>query len=348
MATDNNSFEQTTITPWQDIIGGTEADIYAVILYMFSFLACAGNIIVCLTVLKVKYLNMAAGHLIISLAIADIFTGTIMACHATNLMLRGWPFGKVVCKIVGFFKIATICTSLSSLMIISVDRYLCIIYNMTYARQVKRKWIAALLVWFFASLFASFPLYGWGVYTLLPNKSICTVNWMHTPSYTVVLFVGYGFAPIGVMFFSYGGIAWRLRQSRIRVSGGNYGHDENQNGGHSISRDEIKVVKTMSLIVTSLTVLLSPYVLAELVSIGTMTPLPPRVELYITSILYINSSLNPWLYGASNTRFRQAVLSLFQPCLKKCPCECTDSKATNSTHLASGESGDTATTTAGK
>ncbi len=407
---------------WQEHIGKPEAALYGAILYIFAFFAIAGNIIVCITILKVKYLNMAAGHLIISLAIADILTGfCIMSVQATSLVLRTWNIANdILCQTVGFVKIVTICTSLSSLMIISVDRYLCIIYNMSYARRVRRKWIAAILIWLCASLWASCPFYGWGKYARPPNKSICTVNWLADISYAIVLFTIYGFAPLGVMFFSYAGIAWKVRKSRIRVhNSSNYTKDErsqhesplaqgsrcvashvvesgagcanshvgvhgkvkvegipkpsigrsdngasdsisrgpvgdsgvgvhdnvgvdavpiisrrgngtntdstgiNDNVGvrrsgngsstsGGISRDEMKVVKTMVVIITSMVICLSPYVLAEIVSIGTGQYLSPRLELYITMILYLNSCLNPWIYGGTNRRFRLAVKSRFQ------------------------------------
>ena len=302
----------STITPWQEQIGRTEATIYSSILYTFSFFAVAGNLVVCFTILKVKYLNMAAGHLIISLAVADIMTGSLcMFVHATMLALRTLSIGNVMCNIIGFVKISTICTSLSSLMVISVDRYLCIIYNMTYARQVRRKWIAAVIVWFLACLFASFPIYGWGVYTLLPNKSICTVNWLHDPSFTLVLFTVYGFATITVMFVAYGGIAWRLHQSKVKVQKSIKDGNAEAGNSNTISRDEVKVAKTMSTVVASLVICLTPYVITELVSIGRGTVLHSRVEIYITSILYVNSCLNPWIYGGTHRRFRLAVKSLF-------------------------------------
>jgi neuropeptide Y receptor len=109
------------------------------ILYCSVFvLAICGNGIVCYIVCSSARMRSVTNYFIVNLAIGDM----LMAClcvpfsFVPTLLLRYWPFGGALCKVINYSQAVSVFVSSYTLVAISIDRYVAIIYplrpRMTY------------------------------------------------------------------------------------------------------------------------------------------------------------------------------------------------------------------------
>lgn len=88
-----------------------------------------GNGLVVLVVLSNPQMRSTTNVLIINLAIADLlFVIFCVPFTATDYVLATWPFGDVWCKLVQYFIVVTAHASIYTLVLMSLDRFLAVVY----------------------------------------------------------------------------------------------------------------------------------------------------------------------------------------------------------------------------
>ena len=127
-------------------------------------------------------LNLAAADTLVSLA--------IMPVTFLNIASSTWTFSSKVCGLFGFVTIASFISSVSSLGLIAINRYFCIVKWQTYERTftTPRGSLLVGLVWTMSLALASPPLLGWAEYRFISGKSICFVYWQSDVFYDCYVF----------------------------------------------------------------------------------------------------------------------------------------------------------------
>ncbi|XP_071801311.1 beta-3 adrenergic receptor-like [Asterias amurensis] len=75
-----------------------------------------------------------------AMTIADIGVGIFIATPATiSAFFNNWPFGEVVCSLQAFATTAVFCLTLFSLLMVTVDRYISVVYALRYPSLVTVK-----------------------------------------------------------------------------------------------------------------------------------------------------------------------------------------------------------------
>lgn len=88
-----------------------------------GILGLIGNSLVVIVVAFNPGMRSTTNILIINLAIADLlFVIFCIPFTATDFILLYWPFGYVWCKIVQYLIIVTVCASVYTLVLMSLDR----------------------------------------------------------------------------------------------------------------------------------------------------------------------------------------------------------------------------------
>ncbi|RWS28464.1 substance-P receptor-like protein, partial [Leptotrombidium deliense] len=157
--------------------------------------------------------------LLTNLAFADL--GVSVFCIFQNLSLylsSEWPLNDFMCKMYHFVQSLSYTCSVLTLVTISIERFLVIVYPL-HARKAleKRKlYITLLLIWFFSVLICLPRLWMFGT-AVIPtgtstvlNACILKVNLYDPKAYHFVNFTALFLIPITIMTVIYTYICFRL------------------------------------------------------------------------------------------------------------------------------------------
>lgn len=99
--------------------------------FMYSavfIVALLGNGMVCFVVNTSPRMKTVTNYFIVNLAVGDIFMTLLCVpfSFVPMLVLRYWPFGVVMCKVVNYSQAVSVFVSAYTLLAISIDRYMAI------------------------------------------------------------------------------------------------------------------------------------------------------------------------------------------------------------------------------
>lgn len=87
--------------------------------------ALIGNGLVCFVVHTTPRMKTVTNYFIVNLAVGDILLTVFCVpfSSASTLVLKYWPFGAVMCKVVNYSQAVSVLVSAYTLLAISIDRY---------------------------------------------------------------------------------------------------------------------------------------------------------------------------------------------------------------------------------
>ncbi|XP_014663550.1 PREDICTED: alpha-1D adrenergic receptor-like [Priapulus caudatus] len=315
-----------------------ERVVEACILFVVGAVALAGNLLLMLTVCRLRHLRSVSNCLILCLVTADILVAVINVPFGVSAIAAGaWPHGDNVCRAVGFTNMTFFVASVMSLGSISVNRYVCICHP-SKAKDIytpRNAFLVSLGVWLLALTLAAPPLLGWGKYGYIPGQSLCFCQWKTSISYTFLM-LGMCFGgPCVAMGFSYSNIIRHVRASKRRlktgpecdsvlvtVSGAAATRQGNPQAVSSVNRqhlkqndkmqkakrkerqNEMRLTRTFFVVIATFVVCWLPYCIAMLWSLFSPYPVPRGVDISSILLGYFNSCCNPIIYGIMNVNFR--------------------------------------------
>lgn len=115
---------------------GSSDDTLSVLFHVcVYFLYCAvfvlsliGNGLVCFVVHKTPRMKTVTNYFIVNLAVGDILMTLFCVpfSFVSVLVLRHWPFGGIMCKVVNYSQAVSVMVSAFTMFAISIDRYMAI------------------------------------------------------------------------------------------------------------------------------------------------------------------------------------------------------------------------------
>ena len=163
---------------------------------LFTILSMTENFCVLYAIKKFKILRTVPNYFIASLSLADFLYATFgsTAIIATTVS-KEWVLGGFYCDFIGVTNTLFCTTSVTTLVIISVNRYIAVSKPFHVAKiYTSRKCLFMILMtWFISFLFSAPPLFGWS--NFVPGTSFCVINTRKHPSYTIMLAVTYYISP---------------------------------------------------------------------------------------------------------------------------------------------------------
>ena len=282
--------------------------VYAVI----CAVGLAGNSAVLFVLLRAPRMKTVTNLFILNLAVADELFTLVLPINIADFLLRRWPFGELMCKLIVAIDQYNTFSSLYFLTVMSADRYLVVLATAESRRVAGRTYGAARAV----------SLAVWGVVTLvvLPFAIFARLDdeqgrrqcvlvfpqpeafwWRASRLYTLVL----GFAlPVSTICVLYTTLLCRLRAIRL------------DNHARALERAKKRVTVLVVAILAVCLLCWTPYHLSTVVALTTdlpQTPVVIAVSYFITSLSYANSCLNPFLYAFLDDSFRRSLRQLL-PC----------------------------------
>ena len=248
---------------------------------------------------------------VIALAVSDLLISVCGMLFSIASLVQGrCIFGTTVCRLQGFAILTFSISSLLTMGVIAVSRYFCVVkptrYIVLFRRQRILMYTAA--VWCMA-LFGSVPplIFQTGGYTFQPGKAMCMYPFQSNIAYTVFIECVFVAAPFTLITFCYAKVFYTVsRSNRVFTQ-------ENNPEQLRANVEEAKVTKTLALVMASFSLCWLPICIMDYIDAARGEPTLPR-QVYLTYgfLAYLSSTINPFIYGATNRRFRQEYKTILK------------------------------------
>ena len=286
----------TLCTQVMKYYGSTE-DLYALFITMcvlnavFSVTAVAGNLLLLLALRKTTSLPVTSRILLQSLAFSDLAVGLLV--HPLYILilvqvLQNYACNNIHGTLTAFFLISSVLSAVSFVTVTSVgvDRFLAISLHLRYHELItpRRVRFYVIAIW---------------IFVLLQVLSIFLIDL----KIAELVSLGWGFAAIFLLSIVYVKIYRIARHHQIRINN----QSQVQAGNQHMARNRSLAMKTFYVFVVFLLCYL-PYLvtLTFMVSTGTNVTLQAVIQL-TTLLLFLNSSLNPVVFGWKMKEVRQVL-----------------------------------------
>ncbi|XP_072045552.1 uncharacterized protein [Amphiura filiformis] len=184
-------------------------------IYSIAFiLGLAGNMLVLFVIIRNKKMQTVTNFFLANLAVADLLV--VICCIIPKLLwyiTPSWPLGAVMCKLHFYMISATSCASIFILTVISVERFIAILYPLRTRQLLTAPHLMVVIsfVWISSAAFNAPQIYMFETLPMLSNVyCMPTVSAFYMAIYTVICFVLFYTFPLVVMTILYGLICRKL------------------------------------------------------------------------------------------------------------------------------------------
>uniref|UniRef100_H0VZW7 G protein-coupled receptor 101 n=1 Tax=Cavia porcellus TaxID=10141 RepID=H0VZW7_CAVPO len=216
----DNSTEENTTTqaciPLSKIpISLAHGIIRSTVLLIFLAISFVGNIVLALVLQRKPQLLQVTNRFIFNLLVTDLLQIALVApwVVATSVPLF-WPLNSHFCTALVSLTHLFAFASVNTIVVVSIDRYLCIIHPLSYPSKMthRRGYMLLYGTWIVAILQSTPPLYGWGQAGFDERNALCSMIWGSSPSYMVLSVVSFIVIPLTVMIACYSVVFGAARQ----------------------------------------------------------------------------------------------------------------------------------------
>lgn len=310
--------------------------ILGIVLSLIILLTIVGNVLVCLAVCASRRLRCLTNCFIVSLAMTDLLLGLLVLPFSALLQFNEeWPLGPLFCNFYISMDVLLCTASILTLLAISVDRYLAVTLPLRYASVVLpwRVAVAMASVWTVSVAVSFLPIQmGWNTingtvqnYGTLASDRKCRFELNRPYVLTVSILTFY--LPLVAMCWTYLQILRIARAQARRIISTrptciiSYNCRNNPpisttviSSVTAVALREHKATVTLAAVIGAFVVCWLPYFILFTV-LGVKGHPDPSIEPEYPIVLwlgYVNSALNPILYGALNRDFRSAYTYLLR------------------------------------
>ena len=255
--------------------------------------ALAGNVLILLALWRTSSLHSPSKLLLRCLATTDVSVGLIsqplFVIHVASVINKRWKI-CFISELSVYISSAALCgISVLTLTAISVDRLLALQLKIRYRElvTVQRVWIVIIIIWIVS--FANAFLYLWNPFICLSGCCIEIV------------------VAVSITTLSYSKIYFKLRYQMLQVRDRFDTCNQGSSGMFNIEKYK-KTVYSALWVHLALVVCNGPFVIVKVVeAIRGRSPTLFVAGAFTTTLVYLNSSLNPVLYCWKIKEVRVAV-----------------------------------------
>ncbi|XP_055010772.1 neuromedin-K receptor-like isoform X2 [Boleophthalmus pectinirostris] len=261
-------------------------------------------------------MRTVTNYFIVNLAFSDVFMATFNTLfNFIYGLYNDWYFGLVYCRFQNFFPITAMFSSIYTMAVIAVDRYMAIIHPLKPRLSSTSTKGIIVLIWIVALLLA-FPQCYYSVTHFNNPNTVCRVDWpdnlggTHQLSYHYSLIVLIYLLPLLVMVVTYSLVGRSLWGAHIP--------GEASDHYPNLMTSKRKVVKMMIVIVITFALCWLPYHIYFI--LGTFNIdiyrkwYIQQVYLAIFWLAMSSTMYNPIIYCSLNQRFRVGFRHAFAWC----------------------------------
>ncbi|XP_023663342.1 opioid receptor, delta 1b [Brienomyrus brachyistius] len=271
-----------------------------------------GNILVMYGVVRYTKMKTATNIYIFNLALADALATSTLPFQSAKYLMNTWPFGKFLCKVVIAIDYYNMFTSIFTLTMMSVDRYIAVCHPvraLDFRTPIKAK-IINVCVWILSSA-VGVPVMIMAVTKVTDKgKTVCMLKFPYPDWYwdtvtKICVFIFAFLVPVLVITICYGLMILRLKS--VRLLSGSKEKDKNL---RRITRMVLVVVAAFIICWTPIHIFI---IVKTLVEIDSKNPFVVASWHLCIALGYTNSSLNPVLYAFLDENFKRCFRDFCLP-----------------------------------
>ena len=285
--------------------------IETVLFAVINVVALFGNLLTCYAVHRNQRLRTLPNMFVVALGVSDILMSICCMPFSVATLFRGeWIFGESVCRFLSFEVFMFGMASLNTMAIIAVSRYFRVVKSVKYPFVFKkqRALIYIAVVWLVAFVGSVPPFFfGEGAVKFQAGKAMCWYSFQSNIAYTVFVECIYIATPLTVIVICYAKVFHTVsRSNRVFMQ-------ENNPQELRANVEEAKVTKTLAAVMVGFSCCWLPICIVDNIDTARGEDTLPR-QVYLTYgfLCYLSSTINPFIYGATNKQFRReykAILS---------------------------------------
>lgn len=270
-----------------------------------------GNVLVMYGVVRYTKMKTATNIYIFNLALADALATSTLPFQSAKYLMSTWPFGELLCKVVIAIDYYNMFTSIFTLTMMSVDRYIAVCHPvkaLEFRTPVKAK-IINICVWILSSAIG-FPVMVMAVTVTDKGKTICMLkfpdpDWYWDTVTKICVFIFAFVVPVLVITVCYGLMIIRLKS--VRLLSGSKEKDRNL---RRITRMVLVVVAAFIICWTPIHIFI---IVKTVVEIDKKNLVVVACWHLCIALGYMNSSLNPVLYAFLDENFKRCFRDFCLP-----------------------------------
>ncbi|XP_069067236.1 5-hydroxytryptamine receptor 5A [Pleurodeles waltl] len=295
------------------------------------------NVLVLVTILRVRTFHRVPHNLVASMAISDVMVAALVMPLSLVHELNGrrWKLGRVLCQVWISFDVLCCTASIWNVTAIALDRYWSITRHLEYTLKTRKK-ISNIMIgmtWVLSAVISLSPLFGWGeTYTEFHEE--CQVS--QEPSYTIFSTFGAFYLPLCVVLFVY----WKIyKAAKFRIGSRKTNtitpmpevvevkeasHQPQMvftvrhatvtfqtDGDTWREQKEKKAALMVGILIGVFVLCWIPFFITELINPLCSCDIPPIWKSIFLWLGYSNSFFNPLIYTAFNKNYNNAFRNLF-------------------------------------
>ncbi|KAF7242468.1 Delta-type opioid receptor [Varanus komodoensis] len=260
-----------------------------------------------------RYTKMktATNIYIFNLALADALATSTLPFQSAKYLMETWPFGELLCKVVLSIDYYNMFTSIFTLTMMSVDRYIAVCHPvkaLDFRTPAKAKLINV-CIWVLSSVIGV-PIMIMAVTKSQGGIVMCLLQFPEPQIYwdtitKICVFIFAFLVPILVITICYGLMILRLKS--VRLLSGSKEKDRNL---RRITRMVLVVVAAFIICWTPIQIFV---IVWTLVGIDKRNPYVMASLHFCIALGYTNSSLNPVLYAFLDENFKRCFREFCLP-----------------------------------
>ncbi|KAG2458334.1 5-hydroxytryptamine receptor 5A-like [Erpetoichthys calabaricus] len=295
------------------------------------------NVLVLVTILRVRTFHRVPHNLVASMAISDVMVAALVMplslVHELNS--RHWKLGRVLCQVWISFDVLCCTASIWNVTAIALDRYWSITRHLEYTLKTRKRIsnIMIVMTWVLSAVISLSPLFGWGE-TYSEEAEQCQVS--QEPSYTIFSTFGAFYLPLCVVLFVY----WKIyKAAKFRIGSRKTNtitpmaevvevkeasHQPQMvftvrhatvtfqtDGDTWREQKERRAALMVGILIGVFVLCWIPFFITELINPLCSCDIPPIWKSIFLWLGYSNSFFNPLIYTAFNKNYNNAFRNLF-------------------------------------
>lgn len=302
------------VTPCYNTTCGTSSEWIATKIGIIVFIivtAIFGNLLASIAILNGRRMRTATNILLLNLALLDFLTALgRLPLYLVNIVADRYQYGIVWCNIHSTISGICFIGSIYTLMFISYFRYRIICLSTVARPKLRHAIYVSIFIWIWSTFVALWPILGWSINEFNPVEMACIPTWSVGVSGLIngILEVVIDFLiPFSVIIFCYIRIYLYLKSKRAALK------------SSRSKRQSALVTRTMGIVILAFVLCYAPWslIVFVIIPLGQQHVFIPTTFYFITTVLvFINSSINPVIYGFQIPQFRHQYRRIVCPCKK--------------------------------